>query len=429
MAITIGNTFLLKLYKGSTQITKLYLGGNLLFPPTSNITDFVTTWRTTGTNEVITIPTIGSGYNYDIETSDGQTFTGVTGDQAITFPSAGDYDVNISGLFPRIYINNGANDLKLIDIKQFGNIVWGSFERSFYGAENLTGSFTDTPNLSNVTDISFMFRDTNVFNGDISGWDVSSVQNMQHLFNNAFAFNQNLNSWNTASLTNCTFTFYGCSSFNQPVSSWDMSSVTSTRYMFFGTDLFNQPLNSWDVGTVNNMSATFRRALVFNQELNLWDTSSVINMSLMFEGAVAFNKDIGSWDVQNVTNMSNMFRDATAFNKDIGSWDVQNTTDMSSMFDGATSFDQNLEDWDIADVTNLTGFLSDVTLSIANYDALLIGWNATLQSAYPFSTIGYPTNISFSGGDSQYTGGGAAASARANLINRFSWTITDGGIA
>ena len=72
-------------------------------------TSFITTWRTTTSNETITIPTTGGNYNYDISTTDGQTFTGVTGSQAITFATAGDYDVSISGAFPRIYINNGVD--------------------------------------------------------------------------------------------------------------------------------------------------------------------------------------------------------------------------------------------------------------------------------------------------------------------------------
>ena len=67
-------------------------------------TSFITTWRTTTANETITIPTDGVGYNYDISTSSGQTFTGVTGNQAITFATAGDYDVSISGDFPRIFL-------------------------------------------------------------------------------------------------------------------------------------------------------------------------------------------------------------------------------------------------------------------------------------------------------------------------------------
>ena len=95
-------------------------------------TSFITSWRTTTANETITIPTSGGGYNYDISTSDGQTFTGVTGSQAITFASAGDYDISISGDFPRININNGIDKDKLIDIKQWGNIVWSNFGGSFY---------------------------------------------------------------------------------------------------------------------------------------------------------------------------------------------------------------------------------------------------------------------------------------------------------
>ena len=47
---------------------------------------------TSATNQ-FTIPTTGIGYLYDIETSDGQSITGLTGGTTITFPSAGTYDV------------------------------------------------------------------------------------------------------------------------------------------------------------------------------------------------------------------------------------------------------------------------------------------------------------------------------------------------
>jgi hypothetical protein len=57
---------------------------------------------------------------------------------------------------------------------------------------------------------------------------------------------------------------------------------------------------------------------------------------------------------------------------------------------------------------------NSITLSTANYDSLLIGWNAqVLQST-----------VTFSGGNSTYCAG---TSARANMISSDSWTITDGG--
>merc|ERR1719171_2321927 len=55
--------------------------------------------------------------------------------------------------------------------------------------------------VSQVTDMSELFKDKATFNEDISGWDVSSVTNMYAMFYNAAAFNQPLNSWVTSSVT------------------------------------------------------------------------------------------------------------------------------------------------------------------------------------------------------------------------------------
>lgn len=295
-------------------------------------TSFITTWRTTSTNETITIPTSGVGYNYDVSTSDGQTFTGVTGNQAITFATAGDYDVSISGDFPRIYINSGVDKDKIVDIKQWGNIVWSAFTSSFFGCSNLTGSFADAPNIANVT-----------------------------IFQNSFR---------------------NCSSFSANLSSWDVSNVTSFNGAF-----------------------------------------------LIFGGVPSTPvSGLGSWDMSNATTINSMLRGQTNYNEDLSSWDVSNVTNMSNTFFDATSFDQNLSAWDISNVTNFTNFAKSTTFSTSNYDAILIGWEATLQAAFPNGT-GYAPSIGIDFGNSEYTGGGAAETARTSLINNFNWTITDGGIA
>jgi len=64
-------------------------------------------------------------------------------------------------------------------------------------------------------------------------------------------------------------------------------------------------------------------------------------------------------------------------------------------------------------------FMRDITISTANYDALLIGWEG--QSVVD--------GLSPHFGGSEYTSGGAAATARAALIADHGWTITDGGTA
>ena len=353
MAINLGSASISKLYLGSNEISKAYLGSSEVFS-SGDTTSFITTWRTTSANESITIPIIAtSTYNYSITTSDGRTFNNISGGKTITFATAGDYDVSISGIFPRFFFNNGGDKTKLIDIKQWGNIVWTSFEKSFRGATNLTGSFTDAPNLTNVTNMSFMFFNASLFNGDISSWDVSSVINMSYMFRDA-------------------------SSFNGDISSWNVSSVT--------------------------------------------------NMADMFFRASAFNRDISSWDTSNVTKINSMFNRAVSFNQPIGSWNMSSVTNMSAMFFTATSFDQNISNWNITSVTNFNSFANSTTFSTSNYDAILIGWEATLQAAFPNGS-GYTPTIGINFGNSEYTGGGAAATARASLVSNFGWTITDGGIA
>jgi surface protein len=141
-------------------------------------------------------------------------------------------------------------------------------------------------------------------------------------------------------------------------------------------------------------------------------------MRKMFFEAPVFDRDVSGWDTSNVTTMQETFRSAAAFNQPIGSWDTSSVTDMQYMFYGATAFDQDLSSWNVAGVTNMTQMFDSVTLSTANYDALLAGWESqAVQSG-----------VTFDGGGSQYSSG-AAATARQALINDHSWTITDGGVA
>jgi surface protein len=192
--------------------------------------------------------------------------------------------------------------------------------------------------------------------------------------------------------------FDSAAAFNQDISSWTVSRVTTMRQMFDSATAFNKDISSWDVSDVTTMKQMFDNATAFNNggvALDWSDTSSVTIMELMFQRATAFNQDIStsgsSWNVSSVTNMQYMFDRATAFNQDIGSWNVSSVTTMSEMFNG-------------------------VTLSEANYNALLVGWD----------DLELQDNVTFDGGNSKYSSG-AAATARANIKSTDSWTIDDGG--
>ena len=332
--------------------------------------------------------------DYMVDWGEGNGFEPITtGNTTHTFGTAGEHTIRFKNLND-IYINFQNGRQKYTSIEQWGTAVWDAdMSNAFRGATNLTASSTaGTPDMSSVTDMNFMFTGASSFNQDIGDWGVSQVTGINGMF-------------------------AGAASFNQDIGSWDVSKVTDMGFMFAGATAFNQDIGGWDVSKVTTMSSMFDDADAFNQDIGSWNVSQVTNMSSMFRFATAFNQDIGSWDVSEVTDMSFMFSFAT-FNQDIGSWDVSQVTNMSTMFNNASSFNQDIGSWDVSQVTSMFRMFANAALSPANYDALLIGWNAqSLQ-----------TNVTFHAGTSKYTS--SAQTSRDNMVaaSGHNWTITDGGL-
>ena len=148
--------------------------------------------------------------------------------------------------------------------------------------------------------------------------------------------------------------------------------------------------------------------------LSSWNISNITNVSFCFSDTL-FNQDISSLDFSSVTNFTGLF-ERTPFNQDVSSMDTSSATSMSRMFSNATSFDEDLSSFDVTNVTNASLMLQNITLSTINYSNTLIGWEAQAVQ----------NNVTFDGGNSQYSAG-AAATARAALVADHTWTITDGG--
>ena len=352
-------------------------------PAQAGTTDFVSTWNTGNTSNgssskyEVRLPLESTGrYNFAVDwESDGMVDETITSrDQAIhTYPSSyGVRTITISfpnkssGLEGWRFAGSG-DRLKILNVSQWGGkMKFGNNGGYFQGAENLTSTATDAPDLTGITNLSRMFMGASTFNGDIAGWNTSEVTDMSAMFYAASAFSQPIGSWNTVGVTDMQSMFYNATAFNQPIGAWNTSHVTRMDVMFYGATAFNQPIGGWN-------------------------TASVTHMGGMFGGATAFNQPIGGWNTASVTSMGNMFGGAAAFNQDIGSWDVGKVTTMASMLDSSG-------------------------LSTLNYDKVLVGW-----SQLP----AVQDNVALGAAGIKYS---CAKAARASLIADHNWSITDAGL-
>jgi len=364
-----------------------------LLPATESILNsdsFVTTWRTTGIYEVVTLPATGTN---DI-TIDWGDLSGIeiTTDfsPSHTYAVAGDYDIIINGTISEWNHNNDISAKYLVDIKQWGNNVWYNLAQAFYGCINLVGTYTDVPNTTNVTSMRNMFRSCNNFNGNVL-FDTTSVTNMYGMF-------------------------YNCSKFNKSVSNFDTTLVTDMRYMFYGCNIFNQSVSNFTTSLVTSMREMFERCYAFNQSVSSFNTSLVNNMFSMFNGCHVFNQSVSNFNTANVTDMKYMFNDCYAFNQSVSNFDTGKVTDMYQMFDNCTLFNQDISGWDISLMTNAGYMLRDTAFDTNNYNLLLVAWEGKTHN----------NNVAFHAGNAKYITG-APTTARGVLTATDGWLITDGG--
>ncbi len=343
----------------------------------SPTTNFISTWSTNPSRVTTIYTTAGYSYNYSVDwNNDGiMDETGLTGDKSHTFPETGNHTIQICGTFPSI----AGNKFSLKNVSQWGDNPWLTMKDAFKYYSDLTFTATDTPNLSNVTDMSGMFKGSTTFNSPIGSWDVSHVTDMSHMFDEADGFNQPLNSWNVSNVTDMSWMFYSIypddSLFNQPLNNWNVGNVTNMSHMFYDAGAFNQPLNSWNVSNVTDMSFMFSDANKFNQPLNNWDVRNVTTMASMFSSADKFNGAIGTWNTGKVTDMSWMLFGTPAFDQPLTGWNTASVTDMRYMFasppDKPGIFNRPIENWDVSKVVNMSYMFANAV----NFNQPLNGWN------------------------------------------------------
>ena len=278
---------------------------------------FITTWNpaltengTSALNQ-IKLPLDSDGtYDFYINWGDGSTDYITHHEQTETthtYSEAREYDVVILGIIEGFgfFYGDIQDSPKFLDVKNWGTVKLHNKGYQFHNTKNLTEfSAVDRPDLSHVTNMSYMFNSASVFNHGISSWNVSSATTMEGMFSNLPVFNQDLSGWNVSNVTTMQNMFGNSLAFNQDISSWNVSSVTNMSYMFWIASSFNQAIGSWDVSSVTTMEAMFFSSSAFNQDISSWTVSNVTTMEKMFDHAELFNQAIDSWNVASVTDMT-----------------------------------------------------------------------------------------------------------------------------
>lgn len=277
-----------------------------------------------------------------------------------------------------------------------------------------------------ITDCEGMFNNGHNIGSDITGWDMSNVTNMAFMFADCRAFNQDISGWNVSNVTQMNSMFWGAYTFNQDLSKWCVSNILSYPNGFAseanawtlpkpvwgtcpGTDIpvyddtgafkftINGPIGTSELriemydpnpdwvllrdGVVvggglqgdllgitfaNTDKTTSEYTLIgsdFVTSLNVNSWTTVVNSVEVTQFptkavAVRFGLEDIPFTVpttlpKNITTLGSMFAGCTAFNQDISMWDTAHVTEMYGVFTGCTTFNQPLNTWNVSGAAEL----------------------------------------------------------------------------
>ena len=282
----------------------------ITIPPNSFVA-LVTVGNTAYPSLSINLPYLASGagvsYTGTIYWGDNLSDDNLFVRRSHTYAAGGSYIITVDGLIHGWNNSNyflGSDLLYLVDILNFGpNFLFGpDVGQYFTGCNNLVHiAPLSSTILSQQQNLSNMFAYCVVLENidDISDWNVSHVTNMSFMFYYTFLFNTSLSAWQTGSVTDMNSMFFAATNFDKDISQWNTSQVQNMYGMFAFASKFNSNLNT---------------------NLNHWNVSNVTDMSGMFSAANAFNKDISNWNVSNVMFMDYMFQDSLIFNQPLANW-------------------------------------------------------------------------------------------------------------
>lgn len=248
---------------------------NAILPGKHKDPAFVTVWNTENTStgssadNQITMPLwTGTAFDCIVYWGDGTstvwdgTGSDIGGDATHTYDPAGVYTIRIEGDFPEIYFNNSGDKLKILEVRNWGDIKWNTFWGAFFGCANLEITALDVPQVDGkLGSFNSAFRGIKSVNPRVKLYGIPGMTHENSLYRTFYGVvdgvNYNLNQWNTEeveSFSECLRDL-GVNS-NLRCDGWNFESATNFADFLFGTTLSTEnydklliSLNSQDINS------------------------------------------------------------------------------------------------------------------------------------------------------------------------------------
>lgn len=319
------------------------------------------------------------------------------------------------------------NSLTSLDVSSFNTSNVTLFREMFWNCSALTSLDASGFDTSQAVDMGEMFFNCRALETlDVSGWDVGNCTDFAQMFLDCVKLSTiDLSTWTTPASANQMWEmFHGCEALeNLTFGNWGPTGVGCSFSRMFQdcSALVTLDLSTIDMSNVDHVSQMCERCSRL-QNISLPGSATITLMSGMFRDCPALlSVDMSGWDVSGVSDMSGVFDGCVSLNS-VGTtgWNTAGATNMDSMFDGCAALKSvDADNFDVSSVTSMSFMFRGVKLNTSKYDTILISWEGQVVQS----------GVTFDGGLSFYTGGGAAETARTNLINNSTWSITDGGVA
>lgn len=253
------------------------------------------------------------------------------------------------------------------------------FNTMFYNCPNFNQDLS-TWRTSSGKHFGHMFAKCPMLAQRFGSWDVQKAKTMNNMFEGtAIDGASELKTWNVSNVQNMSGMFKDTPRFNEDISKWNVSCCMDFSEMFMGTVVFNRALTTWNMRSAKTMMSMFEGALAYNGSLYDIRIPYCTNLSKMFKNAVKFNEGVGKWGFAPGCDLSEMFMGASSFRYPIWFFRLEDVVSVRDMFNGAPGSgsisarnDKNEPtSWVFNKCTDFDGFCSNTGAASNGFDVVM----------------------------------------------------------